>query len=78
MIRDSPLTGYADPTVTYDQLYSSPRPDQPGAMQLNDVLMLALWFGMPALLCFAVSIGLYLGCGSGSASLAPAFPVRPG
>ncbi|MDW7980203.1 MAG: O-antigen ligase family protein [Verrucomicrobiales bacterium] len=78
MIRDSPLTGYADPTVTYDQLYSSPRPDQPGAMQLNDVLMLALWFGMPALLCFAVSIGLYLGCGSVTTPRGPAFPVRPG
>ncbi|MDW8381176.1 MAG: O-antigen ligase family protein [Verrucomicrobiota bacterium] len=78
MIRDSPVTGYAAPTVTYDQLYSSPRPDQAGAMQLNDVLMLALWFGMPALLCFAASIGLYLGCGSGTAPRAPAFLGRPG
>lgn len=60
MIKDKPLTGFADPNAAYEQLYSAVRLVSVGAFQSNDLFMLALHFGLPALFCFGASVGSYL------------------
>jgi len=62
MMADKPWFGFGwnQPERVYDQYYRAAKVDEGMAIQLNDYLTLGTTLGLPALLCFAMYVGLSL------------------
>jgi O-antigen ligase len=62
MMTDKPMfgLGWNQPEQMYDYYYRTPKVVEGRAVQLNDYLMLGATFGIPALFCFGMYLGLSL------------------
>jgi O-antigen ligase len=62
MMADRPWFGFGwnKPGPAYDLYYRAAGADEEGAFQMNDFLVLGTTIGLPALVCFAVYLGLAL------------------
>ena len=62
MLADKPWFGFGwnQPEQVYDRYYRAAKVDEGMAIQLNDYLTLGMTLGVPALVCFAMYVGLSL------------------
>jgi O-antigen ligase len=73
MLADKPWFGFGwnQPEQVYDRYYRAAKVDEGMAIQLNDYLTLGMTLGVPALVCFAMYVGLSLSPRSKVRSSAP-------